>query len=1088
MILTTKNTLWRSLIISVACSVLFSCANAQEAGNEDEEAPLSLVGNTETLSFTTDEGTWISLDVTPDGETIIFELLGDLYSLPITGGTATAITSGMGFDSQPRISPNGEHIAFISDRKGNDNVWIADIDGSNPRELTGAERIRVVSPEWTADGAYVAVTEVANKTNINLYHRVGGSGVALSPFGEEENINGIGVTMSSDGAAIYFAEPSGDDYPGAQIKRFDRATGRIAAITQGEGGGLRPAISPDGSKLAYITRDEAITRLRIRDLVSGADSELISGLQRDAQENGRLPSRDYFPGYSFTPDGSALIIPKNGKILRVELSDGSETEIPFTADISLDIGPDLTAAYRVDDGDVVAQIVHDPKLSPDGERIASSILGKIYTSPRDGSSAPTRLTNSDAMEYNPTWSPDGQHIAFVTWTDIDGGHIWRMPSNGLGTPTQLTQYPAFYTDLDWSPDGERIVAMRGNDWVRHQTFSEFPGLDTPMEFVHLPANGGAVAVIRPAEEGARDPHFTDSSQRLFAYTSEALVSMNLDGSAEQEHLKVQGPNRPGQEELTPAQQVLARPGGDWALALVNNQVWLVPMPPIGAATPQIKVRSPALPVKRLTDTGADFIGWSEDGEDILWAIGSTVFSRPFASIDFEPAEEGEEDESNAEEEQAIPESYESVSRTTIAVSVPRASGEGSLLLRNANVITMAGETTAEMTRSQSSSDILILDNRIQAVGPTGSLDVPDGTTTIDMTGKTIIPGLIDTHAHWEFRTQDVLEPHNWSLAANLAYGVTSGLDVQTNHKDYFTYRDWIDAGVSTGQRAFMTGPGIFSQTDFTSYERTLAYLKRYTEHYGTSNIKSYLVGNRQQRQWIVRAAKELGLMPTTEGGGDMRLDLTHAIDGMHGNEHTLPILPLRRDVIELYAQTQTAYTATLIVQYQAMGAIDYFFTRFNPHDDEKLARFYPENRIDELTRRRGSWAVEEEFAFRAAGNAAAELQRAGGLVGMGGHGELQGLGYHWELQAHEMGGMTPAEILRAATIDGAKIIGIAQDLGSLEAGKLADLLILNSDPLGSIENARDIQQVMKDGMLYDAGTLDRVWPDNAELAPFWWSE
>lgn len=1089
----------RGLCLGATVALLLSATHAQDAPAEAaedkaKEPALSLEGHTEKLSFETDEGTWISLDITPDGQTIIFELLGDLYSVPIGGGGATAITRGLGYDSQPRISPDGSQITFISDREGNDNVWIADIDGENARELSTAKRGRLVSPEWTTDGAYVVVTELSDKSNLNLYHRNGGAGVSLSVRDAEEGIDGVGAAVSPDGKSVFFAARTGQDYPGAQIMRFDRDTGRVSAITQGEGGGFRPAISPDGQLLTYITRDKSQTRLRIRNLVTGADTELAAGLQRDAQENGRIPSRDYFPGYAFTPDGTAIIMTHDGKIIRIRLEDGAQSDIPFTANVELDVGPDLTAPYRVDEGDIDAQIVHDPKLSPDNRNIASSVLGKIYISRADGRGSPERLTSSDTLEFNPVWSPDGSTIAYVTWSDIDGGHIWRMASDGRGRPTRLTEHAAFYTDLDWSPDGTRLVAMRGSDWVRHQTFSEFGGLDTPLEFIHLPAAGGDISVIRPAADGERDPHFTDASDRIYAYSGEALISMQLDGAAERQHLTVQGPNRPRQEDPANAEQIVARLGGEWAAALMNDQVWVVPMPPLGGATPTVNVRSPALPVKRLTDTGADFVGWSDDGEHLIWAIGSAVFTRPFDTIDFTPPpeddENGETGEDATEEEEAepAPEMHEAVSRVNVTVTVPRATPDGSILLTNATVITMAGDTTAAMATPMPDMDILITDNRIAAIGPSGAVDTRRGTRTVDMAGKTIIPGLIDTHAHWEFRTQDVLEPHNWSLAANLAYGVTSGLDVQTAHKDYFAYRDFVDAGISTGQRAFMTGPGIFGQTDFESYERTLAYLKRYSDHYGTPNIKSYLVGNRQQRQWMVRASKELGLMPTTEGAADMRLDLTHAIDGMHGNEHTLPIFPLRRDVIELYARTRTAYTATLVVQYQALGAVDYFFTRFNPHDDEKLARFYPENRLDELSRRRSGWAIDEEYAFRGAAAGVAELQRAGGLVGIGGHGELQGLGYHWELQAHALGGMSPAEILRAATIDGAHIIGVSEDLGSLEVGKLADLVVLNSDPLSDISDATDIQYVMKNGTLYEADTLTQIWPAEETLAPFWWTE
>lgn len=1091
----------RLLAGAVAITALFTL-NKTALAAEDDEPDLPLEGKTESLAFTTDEGSWLSIDVTPDGRMLVFDLLGDLYTLPIEGGTANRITSGLGYDSQPVVSPDGSRIAFVTDRNGSWNLWVADIDGENARKISDEQQWGIVSPAWTPDGDYLIVTKTAEQTQMTMYHVDGGSGVTLAGTGDNEKFWGVGAAVSPDGRYLYFAKRENGNgrartFPMSQLSRYDLDTGALEQVTQGEGGAFRPVISPDGRLLVYGTRSETRTGLRVRDLQTGADRWLTYPIQRDAQENFRPPSRDLLPGYSFTPDGGSIVLSAFGKIWRVDVSTGERTQIPFTADVNLDIGPDLTAPYRVPQGDLTATLIQDPRPSPDGERIAASVLTKIYVMGADGDDL-ERLTSGDALEFKPAWSPDGRWIAYTTWSQDGGGHVYRVRSNGSGRPQQLTDIAAFYTDLVYSPDGDTLIAMRGNEFMRNQTFSEFGGLRIPLELVSLPADGGAQTVIA-AGNGARYPHFGPEDDRVYLTDEKGLFSLQLDGTDRRGEMVVDAPrgNRRG-EEPPKAEAIFINRDGRHALAFANKQVWAIATSRFGAGAPTVNLRGGALPVAKLTHIGADYLGWTAAGDSVWWAIGNSFYSRPFDSIEFRKDEEEDGDETNAndatangnddeEEEPFVPEDeHESVTAVSMNVVMPRYTPSGSLLLTGANLISMAGDSTAAMNAVAADQDILITDNRIAAIGASGSLDVPDGATTVDVSGKYVVPGFIDTHAHWEFRTGDVLEPHNWTLVANVAYGVTAGLDVQTASNDYLAYRDFVETGQSIGQRAFMTARGAFGDTDFQSYDEAYSYLRRYADHYHTRNIKSYVVGNRKQRQWVVLASQALGLMPTTEGAADQALNITHAIDGMHGNEHTLPDSPIYKDVVELYARTKTSYTPTLGVQYNAEGVVSYFFTRTEVHDDPKIQRFYPHNRLDELTQRRGAWQRDAEYDFPQAAAQLAKIQRAGGLVGVGAHGELQGLAYHWEMWSYEMGGMMPVEVLRSATIDGATIIGVSEDLGSIEQGKLADMVVLNSNPLDNIRNTVDIDRVMKDGRLYDGDTMDQQWPEQVPLPPFWW--
>jgi Tol biopolymer transport system component len=1123
-----RKTLWAaSLGAALLCAALpLSGQDKPDKKDEKKEDPKKAAKNelplepVRKIEFETDEATWLSVDMAPDGQSLVFELLGDLYRLPSAGGDATRITDGLPYDAQPRIAPDGKWVAFISDRSGSDNLWIAKADGTEPRKLSSESQDAVISPAWTPDSQYVIASIRGTRgTELRMFHINGGTGVALGAAAAPEGPSAapgpppagpsrLGASVSPDGRYLFVAQAAagapggGSSLARWQIARLDMRSGDVDVLTQAEGGAIRPMVSPNGELLVYATRYETKTGLRVRNLATGSDRWLKWPVQRDEQESGGSPSRDTYPGYAFTPDSRSVIVTYDGKLHRVDVASGNAVNIPFKVKVALDVGPDLEFPYKVPQGPVRAKLIQDPRQSPDGKRLAMSVLTKIYVMDLP-KSQPRRLTNAETWEFKPTWSPDGQWIAYVTWA-MDGGQIWKMRADGSGQPQQLTKVPAFYTDVVFSPDGSRIVGLRGNEYMRQQTFSEFGGLRIPLDLVWIPSDGGNVELIVPAR-GVAYPHFTDDPTRVFVSSNDGLISLRFDGTDRRTHIKVTGPGRAGAPRPPAADAVMMRPDGRWALASVNNQLWIVAVPPFTGTAAAVSVRSPSLPAKRLTDIGADYFAWADGGKTLTWGIGSTFYRRSFDTIDFTPApseagggrgddaEKKDNPDAKDKDEQAKKEPDKkkdpldldkNVEAIEVVLEFPRATPKGTIVLRYATVIPMSSADARSETLQN--ADIVVTDNRITAIGRSGNVRIPAGAREIDARGKFIVPGFVDTHAHWEFRTHDVLEPQNWSLIANLAYGVTAGLDVQTSTNDYFAYQDLVETGQSLGQRAFMVGPGVFSNNDFQTYEATLAYLKRYKQHYRTPNIKSYMVGNRKQRQWVVMAAKELGLMPTTEGGRDMKLDTTHAIDGMHGNEHTLPVFPLYKDVVQLFAQTKTAYTPTLLVNYGGIIAEEYFYATTEVHDDVKLNRFYPHNVLDDMTRRRRVWARKDEFVFPAAAASAAKIQRAGGFVGVGGHGQLQGLGYHWEMWGLAMGGMTPREVLKAATIDGARIIGFEQDLGSLEVGKLADLVVLDKNPLVDIRHTNTVRYVMKNGDLFEADTLTQIWPARKELPKFWW--
>lgn len=1045
----------------------------------------------ETLKFTVNEGTWMSLDVSPDGKWITFDMLGDIYTLPIEGGTAKRIHGGMSFESQPKFSPDGQWIAFLSDRSGAENIWVMKPDGSDAKAITKDTKAMFVSPSWSEDGNYI----MASKSDQSIgtfhpfmYHKDGGSGLSIGPpppplpgpgspgpFPPRQNM--MGVQASPDGKFIYWAQRQGAfeynaRFPMWQIVRFDRDTGETSRITNTQGSALRPVLSPDGKDMVYATRYQTKTALRVRNLESNQERWLLADTTRDDQES--RATRDTFPGYDFMPDGKSLIVPHNGKIARVDFATGATTDIPFTVNVESEIGPRVHFDYRVDDGATVnARLIRYPSLSPDGKRVAFTAFSKLYVMDLDGG-APRKLTTNGTGEFMPTWSPDGQRIAYVTWTN-QGGHVYSVASSG-GEPQRLTTSAAFYSYPVYSPDNTKIVFITGA--IDDQLFADIrdghefsspeeeilhgkqhgeitgPGGSTGTDLRYISVNGGAATYIA-STQGGRSPHFTDDPSRVYLTTGGGLASIRLDGQDRRVHIRVTGKGTPPQQPS--ASVIRMSPDRSRVFLELQGKHYIVTVPRTGRETVNVNLAGPTanVPFKKMSALGGDYLDWARDGKSVTWSWGTKFYRQ---AVDAEKPLE-----------------------TDVIVSAPRHKPKGTAVLAGARIVTMKGDEVIEK------GDIVITDNRIVAVGPTGRVQRPAGAQVIDVTGKTIVPGFVDVHAHmWPPR--DVHQNQVWQYLANLAYGVTTTRDPQSATTDIYAYADMVETGDIIGPRVFTTGPGVFSSVGLDDKDSVNNYIKRYRDAYKTDTLKQYVVGDRNIRQMVAMACMDNKITPTTEGALDMKLDLSQMIDGYSGNEHSLPIQPLYSDVIQFVAKTKTFYTPTTLVAYGSPWLENYFFETTDVLKNQRLASYIPRELINGMMRRRGQWFAPEEYNYGGISKGAAGVVKAGGRVGVGGHGQMQGIGVHWEIWSIQSGGLTPLETLRVATLYGAEAIGLNQDVGSLEPGKLADLIIMDKNPLADIRNTDSIRMVMKNGELFDAETLNQTWPMQKPLPQqYWWN-
>jgi len=1036
---------------------------AEEAAGWSVASPM---GEFKDIQIQTDEGTWMSVDISPDGRWVVFDMLGDIYRMPAEGGEAELLRGGIAWNMQPTYSPDGQYIAYTSDENGGDNIWVMKADGSEAWAVTNENFRLLNSPAWSPDGEYIVARKhfTARRSlgagEIWMYHRSGGTGVMLTARPNDQKDLGE-PAFSPDGRYVYYSQ---DDTPGPifeyskdsesgiySVKRYELETGEIETVISGHGGAVRPTPSPDGRYLAYVARDDFQSKLYLFDLETGERKEIFGNLSRDMQETWAI--HGVYPAMGWTDDSDHIVFYAQGKIHQLNVNSGEVENLPFRVSTTKQVQETVRTAQNIDTDTFPVRMLRSTQVSPKGEQVIYEALGYLYVKDLPNGT-PRRLTDrTDRFEQFPSYSRDGRSLVYTTWDDQEQGQvIVRNLRNGreqvLATGMGKFIEPVF------SPDGNAVVYRKiSGGYLTDPAY----GLNNGVYY--LPLNSESPERI--ARSGSA-PHFGARNDRVYVQgmgrSGPELRSINLENHEERVLYT-----------SSHATEYKVSPNGEYLAFAERFRVHVTPFVERGQPI-SISPTDRQLPIETLSQRAGSNISWTNDSLNLYWALGPELYSASLDGMfsmtksDIELVENG----------------------TNIGFEQTTYVPEQTVAFVGGRVVTMNNDQIIE------NGVVVVRGNRIEAVGERGQVRVPSNARVIDTTGQTIVPGLIDTHAHGAQGEQQIIPEQNWLLYAGLTFGVTTIHDPSNNTAQIFTASEMQRAGNIVGPRIFSTGtilygangPGFTAHVD--SIDDARFHLER-MQKVGAFSVKSYNQPRRDQRQQIIQAAREMNMMVMPEGGSLFQHNMSMIADGHTVVEHSIPVETMYSDVKQFWSQTETAYTPTTGVGFGGIWGEHYWYAHTNVWEHPKLSKFVPERILQPRAMRRNI-APEHHYNHFNIARGSAELQQEGIMVTSGAHGQREGLAQHWEIWMMEQGGMSPLQALRTTTIDAARHLGMDAHIGSIEVGKLADIAVINGDILADFRQSDRVTYTMVNGRLFDADTMQEMGPTARPRQPFYFEE
>ncbi|WP_405565374.1 amidohydrolase family protein [Polaribacter sp. Asnod6-C07] len=1011
------------------------------------------------FQLSTTEGTWMNLDVSPDGKTIVFDLLGDIYKMPISGGTTTRLRSGLAYEVQPRFSPNGKYISFTSDAEGGNNIWVMKANGSDAKSITKEKYRLLNNAVWTPDGkSLVARKHYTSQRSVGAgemwqYPLSGAAGLQLTKRkNDQQDVND--PSISPDGKYLYYAE---DMYPGGYfqynkdpnkqiyvINQYNFETGKTERITGGPGGAARPVVSKNGKLLAFVKRVRTKSVLYIHELETGKEWPIYENLSKDQSEAWAVFG--VYPHFAWMPDSKDIIIWAQGKINRINIETKQIQNIPFQVDEEIKLAKTHSVKRKVFEENFTSKMIKNVQTSPDEKTIVFTALGHIYKKVLP-EGIPTRITTLSDFEAEPSFSSDGNSILFVTWNDEELGNIYQINLDGTNL-VKITKEKGIYRTPAFNSADSKIV-------YRKESGNGDQGFDyTKKTGIYLANADGTDAKL--ISKSGEFPSFSADDKRIFFQTggsffgglTKKLKSVDLNGKEERSHFSSKLANR-----LVPSND-------NKFIAFIHlHKLYVAPFVKNGSEI-NLDNNTQSFNVESLSINAGINLHWAKNDSKVFWTLGDEYSSKSVVNNTTDPFAKT---------------NLAATDVTSIKINLTKKSDvpEGRIAFKNARIITMNGNQVIE------DGTIIIHKNKIEKIGKTNDIDIPADAKVYKMLGKTIMPGIVDVHAHVGAFRNGLSTQKHWQFYANLAFGVTTSHDPSVHTAAAFTLEELQKSGDLVGPRMFSTGFILYgAEGDFKAIVNNLddaRFAIARTKAFGAKSIKSYNQPRREQRQQIMQAARELGVNVVPEGGSNFFSNMSMIFDGHTGIEHNIPVAPVYKDVISLWKNSKTGYTPTLIVNYGGMSGEYEWYQKTNVWENKTLQKYTPRYVVDSRSRHR-TMIPEEEYknGHVLTSETVTALAKEGVKVNLGAHGQLQGLGAHWELWMLQQGGLSNHEALKAATINGANYIGVADEIGSLEKGKLADLIILDKNPLEDIKNSNSVIYTMVNGRLFDVDTMNEI--------------